>query len=75
MPSCASAGVIARLRPIIDPALAFVLLAVLWEYGAALFHLKAYLLPPLSKVLALPCIQSALPRATTLTLYVPPLCV
>ncbi len=52
MPSCASAGVIARLRPIIDPALAFVLLAVLWEYGAALFHLKAYLLPPLSKVLA-----------------------
>ena len=38
-------------RRIVDPAIAFVLIAVLWEKAVDLFHVKAYLLPPLSKVL------------------------
>ncbi len=38
-------------RRIVDPAIAFVLLAVLWEKAVDIFHVKAYLLPPLSRVL------------------------
>lgn len=37
-------------RRFTDPALAFIAVAVLWEYAVDLFGIKRYLLPPLSKV-------------------------
>lgn len=40
-----------RWRRFVDPAVAFLLLAILWEKAVDIFHIKAYLLPPLSKVL------------------------
>ncbi len=40
-----------RWRRFVDPTVAFVLLAILWENAVGIFHIKAYLLPPLSKVL------------------------
>jgi len=40
----------AQWRQIVDPAIFFVLLAVLWEKGVDIFRIKPYLLPPLSKV-------------------------
>jgi NitT/TauT family transport system permease protein len=39
-------------RRIVDPAIMFALLALLWEKSVDLFQIKQYLLPPLSKVLA-----------------------
>ena len=41
-----------RWRNIIDPALMFLVLALVWERAVDLFQIKAYLLPPLSKVAA-----------------------
>jgi NitT/TauT family transport system permease protein len=41
-----------RWRRLVDPALLFLLLAVLWQKGVDLFGIKRYLLPPLSDVLA-----------------------
>ncbi len=41
----------AAWRRIVDPTLLFLLLAVLWEKAVDLFHVKRYLLPPLSDVL------------------------
>ena len=41
-----------KTREIVEPAILFVVLAIFWEKGVALFGIKAYLLPPLSKVLA-----------------------
>jgi NitT/TauT family transport system permease protein len=38
-------------RRIVDPALLFVLFAVLWEKAVEIFGIKKYLLPPLSQVL------------------------
>lgn len=38
-------------RRVIDPALLFLLLAILWEKAVDIFHIKRYLLPPLSAVL------------------------
>lgn len=38
-------------RRIIDPAILFVLLALLWENAVDIFKIKRYLLPPLSQVL------------------------
>jgi NitT/TauT family transport system permease protein len=38
-------------RRVIDPALLFLVLALLWEKAVDLFHVKRYLLPPLSAVL------------------------
>jgi NitT/TauT family transport system permease protein len=40
-----------KWRRIVDPAILFLLLALLWEYAVALFGIKRYLLPPLSQVL------------------------
>ncbi len=40
-----------RWRRFIDPMIAFLLLAILWENAVGIFHIKPYLLPPLSKVL------------------------
>lgn len=40
-----------KTREIVEPAIVFLLLAVLWETGVALFSIKPYLLPPLSRVL------------------------
>lgn len=37
-------------RRFTDPALAFIAVAILWEYAVDLFGIKRYLLPPLSKV-------------------------
>jgi NitT/TauT family transport system permease protein len=39
-------------RAIVEPAIVFILLALLWEYAVAIFGIKRYLLPPLSDVLA-----------------------
>ena len=41
----------AAWRRIVDPTVLFLLLAVLWEKAVDLFHIKRYLLPPLSDVL------------------------
>jgi NitT/TauT family transport system permease protein len=41
-----------RWRNVLDPALMFLVLAIVWERSVDLFHIKAYLLPPLSKVAA-----------------------
>ncbi len=38
-------------RRIVEPTVLFVILGILWEKAVDLFHIKAYLLPPLSKVL------------------------
>jgi NitT/TauT family transport system permease protein len=43
---------VARWRRFVDPAIMFALLAVAWEKWVDIFHIKQYLLPPLSKVLA-----------------------
>jgi NitT/TauT family transport system permease protein len=40
-----------KAREIAEPAILFALLAVFWEKGVAIFGIKPYLLPPLSKVL------------------------
>jgi NitT/TauT family transport system permease protein len=40
-----------KWRRIVDPAILFLLLALVWEYAVALFGIKRYLLPPLSQVL------------------------
>jgi NitT/TauT family transport system permease protein len=40
-----------KWRRIVDPAILFLLLALLWEYAVVLFGIKRYLLPPLSQVL------------------------
>lgn len=40
-----------RWRSIVDPAILFIILAVLWEKAVEVFRIKPYLLPPLSKVL------------------------
>jgi NitT/TauT family transport system permease protein len=40
-----------KWRRIVDPAILFLLLALLWEYAVVLFGVKRYLLPPLSHVL------------------------
>jgi NitT/TauT family transport system permease protein len=40
-----------KAREIVEPALLFLLLAVVWEKAVAIFGIKPYLLPPLSKVL------------------------
>lgn len=42
---------VASWRRIIDPAILFILIAVIWEKAVGLFHIKKYLLPPLSDVL------------------------
>lgn len=44
-------GNVARWRNVVDPAIALVLLALLWEKAVALFGIKPYLLPPLSRVI------------------------
>ena len=41
----------AAWRRIVDPAIMFALLALLWEKSVDIFQIKQYLLPPLSKVL------------------------
>ncbi|HZQ74673.1 MAG TPA: ABC transporter permease [Burkholderiales bacterium] len=41
-----------KTREIVEPAILFAALAVLWEKGVELFGIKPYLLPALSKVLA-----------------------
>jgi NitT/TauT family transport system permease protein len=41
-----------RWRRYSDPAILFLLLALLWEKAVDVFGIKSYLLPPLSKVLA-----------------------
>lgn len=40
-----------RIRRIVDPAVLFILLAIVWEKAVDLFGIKRYLLPPLSQVL------------------------
>jgi NitT/TauT family transport system permease protein len=40
-----------KWRRIVDPALLFLLLAIVWEKGVAIFGIKRYLLPPLSQVM------------------------
>ena len=40
-----------KFRDIAEPAVLFLLLALLWEKAVELFDIKPYLLPPLSKVL------------------------
>ena len=40
-----------RVRRIVDPAVLFILLALVWEKAVDLFGIKRYLLPPLSQVL------------------------
>src|SRR5690349_19381400 len=40
-----------RWRNIVDPAILFVVVAILWEKAVDIFRIKPYLLPPLSKVL------------------------
>lgn len=42
---------VAPWRRIVDPAILFLLLAVLWEKAVDIFQIKRYLLPPLSQVL------------------------
>lgn len=39
-----------RWRQFVDPAIFFLILAILWEKAVEVFHIKPYLLPPLSKV-------------------------
>ena len=39
-------------RAIVEPAIVFLLLALLWEKAVAVFGIKRYLLPPLSEVLS-----------------------
>jgi NitT/TauT family transport system permease protein len=39
-------------RAIVEPAIVFILLALLWEYAVAIFGIKPYLLPALSDVLS-----------------------
>ena len=41
-----------KWREIAEPAIVFVVLAVVWEKAVAIFGIKRYLLPPLSEVLA-----------------------
>ena len=38
-------------RSIVDPAVLFLVIAIAWEKSVDLFHIKRYLLPPLSQVL------------------------
>lgn len=40
-----------RWRFIVDPAILFIVIAILWEKAVAVFRIKPYLLPPLSKVI------------------------
>ncbi len=40
-----------RWRHIVDPAILFLLLALLWEKAVTIFGIKRYLLPPLSQVI------------------------
>lgn len=40
-----------KVRDIVDPAVLFLLVAILWEKAVELFGIKPYLLPPLSKIL------------------------
>ena len=47
----AGGGDSARWRRFVDPAVLFVIVAILWEKAVDVFRIKAYLLPPLSKVL------------------------
>lgn len=42
---------VAPWRRIVDPAVLFLVLAVLWEKAVDIFQIKRYLLPPLSQVL------------------------
>lgn len=42
---------VASWRKISDPLILVVILAVLWEHSVNWFHIKAYLLPPLSQIL------------------------
>jgi NitT/TauT family transport system permease protein len=42
---------VAPWRRFVDPAVLFVVLAVLWEHAVDVFQIKRYLLPPLSAVL------------------------
>jgi NitT/TauT family transport system permease protein len=41
----------ASWRRIVDPAVLFLVIAIVWEKSVDLFHIKRYLLPPLSQVL------------------------
>lgn len=41
---------VAPWRQFVDPAIFFLLLAILWEKAVDIFRIKPYLLPPLSKV-------------------------
>lgn len=43
---------VAQWRQFVDPAIFFVLLALLWEKAVDIFRIKPYLLPPLTKVAA-----------------------
>lgn len=47
-----SADAAARWRRLLDPALLFLLIAILWQYAVDVFSIKRYLLPPLTDVLA-----------------------
>lgn len=40
-----------KWRPIVEPAILFLLLALVWEKAVVIFGVKRYLLPPLSQVL------------------------
>jgi len=41
---------VAHWRQIVDPAILFVIVAIVWEKAVDIFRIKPYLLPPLSKV-------------------------
>lgn len=47
-----SSGGYDRWRRFIDPAIVFLILALVWQKGVDIFSIKRYLLPPLSDVLA-----------------------
>ena len=47
-----AAGWHKRWRRFIDPAIVFLILAILWQEAVHIFSIKRYLLPPLSDVLA-----------------------
>lgn len=42
---------VSKWRRFVDPAIVFLLLAIIWELAVDLFEIKRYLLPPLSQVL------------------------
>jgi NitT/TauT family transport system permease protein len=59
-----------KWRRIIDPALLFLLLAVVWEKAVAIFGIKRYLLPPLSQVMdTLWVSRSAILKQTWITTH------